>query len=109
VKILEACFHFPPGKKPSERSFGRLSLVAGVVLLGFKPCECHFGVLYYQIPLLALLVTSFLFPVAYKCKLLTRQEIKNPAKFFAGFLVVDKVIEISNLELISDLQDLSDL
>jgi hypothetical protein len=30
-------------------------------------------------------------------------KIKNPVRFCTGFLVVDKVIEISNLELIRDL------
>ena len=58
------------------------------MLLSLRPREYHLGMLYYQKPLLAALVTSFLFPVAYKYKHLTRHVIKNPAKFFAGFLVV---------------------
>jgi hypothetical protein len=43
----------------------------GVVLLDFQPREYHFGRPYYQKPVLAMLVTTFLFPVAYKNKFLT--------------------------------------
>jgi hypothetical protein len=43
------------------------------------------GVLYYQKPELALLVSVFLFPIAYKNKFLTLREIKNPAHFAPGF------------------------
>ena len=34
------------------------------------------------------------------------QEIKNPVRFRTGFLVVDKVIEISNLELVKDIHEI---
>jgi hypothetical protein len=46
-------------KKLPIKSDEESSLVAGVVLPGLRPSEYHFGVLYYQKPILAPLVSSF--------------------------------------------------
>jgi hypothetical protein len=45
------------------------------------------------------------FPRAGKSKLLTIREIKNPDRK-SGLSLVDKVIEISNLELVKDIIEL---
>ena len=49
-------------KKLPIKSDEESSLVAGVVLPGLRPSEYHLGVLYYQKPSLAPLVSVFLFP-----------------------------------------------
>ena len=85
------------------------SLVAGVVLFtAFGGSRVHEGVLYYQKPILASLVSVFLLPLAYMSKLL-RQGNKKPGAFGTGFLVVDKRFELSNLDLIKDIDRIIEL
>jgi hypothetical protein len=65
--------------------------------------------LYCQKPALALLVTSFFTPMAYMSKLLTPGHEKTRSTLCSGFLVVDKVIEISYLDFLKDLAEIVDL
>ena len=97
--------------KKALRGCARLCLVAGVVLLirHRRTREYHFGRPDYQKPLLAKLVTSCLFPFAYKCKHLTVHEIKKTGELsYTGFLVLAGVDEISNFDLLKDLAEVVD-
>jgi hypothetical protein len=48
----------------------------------------------------------FFIPCRLQEQVLDALAIKNPANFFAGLLVVDKVIEISNLEMFKDIEEI---
>ena len=85
-------------------------LVAGVVLPGLRPGECHFGDALLSGTRTRYARNGLFLPLRLHDQVLDAQAIKNPAKFFAGFLVVDYTIEplarrsqISNLDLLKDL------
>ena len=91
--------------KKALRGCARLSLVAGVVLLGFLPRESMRGVLYYQKPILATLACPF-YSLRLQKQAFDAPGNKKPgALSYTGLLVVDYTIEISNLELVKDLKE----
>ncbi len=68
-------------KKLPIKSDEESSLVAGVVLFGLWPCECHLGVLYYLKPILATLPWPFFIPHHLQKQAFDVWEIKNPVHF----------------------------
>ena len=78
-----------------------LLVVAGVELPGLWPSEYHFGGALLKKALFASLTTSFFIATLLKASF-HRAPIKKPGSLIQAFLV-DKVIEISNLELVTDL------
>ena len=86
--------------------------IAGAALLSAFACgnggsRVRFGVLYKRKPVFALLTTSFLFTVPYKNKFLTGLKTNSP-DLRSRLSFVDKVIEISNLDLVKGLRKVVD-
>jgi hypothetical protein len=83
--------------------------MAGLVLFGLRPNESKLGDALIPETLTRSARYILFIPHRFQEQVLDALVIKNPTKCFAGFLVVDYVSEISNLELMGDVLAVTNL